>query len=416
MNKFVIYGGKKLFGEVEIQGSKNAVLPLLAGAIITEEKVTIDNVPRLVDVDNMINILKSLGADVVFENKRVVVNPEGISSFSISASLAKELRSSIFLLGAVLARKKRAIVAYPGGCDIGLRPIDIHIKALKDLGVKIEETAGYIYCDANEMSGGEVYLDYPSVGATENVILSSVLSNGMTIIYNSAREPEIVELQRFLNLCGARIIGAGTSKITIEGVSRLKGCSYRTMPDRIATGTYAIATLMTGGEVALKGAKIGDINSIFSKIPKNSCNITQSNGIIFIKAKGNPISVDNVSTQPYPGFPTDLQAPFMALQTISRGTCVITENIFENRFRHVPELKKMGADIIIKDRTAVIKGVPKLVGAEVYARDLRGGASLVLAGLSAEGTTIVNDTYHIDRGYENIEKVFTRLGANIIRI
>lgn len=416
MGKFIIEGGKKLVGEIEIQGAKNAALPILAAAIMTENTVKIHNVPNLIDVDNMLRILRNLGVNAEQDGKTVTVRADKVNSHSIENNLAKELRSSIFLLGAVLSRKKCAVVAYPGGCDIGLRPIDIHIKALKDLGVKIEEKAGYVYCDGKDAKAGEVCLDYPSVGATENVILAATGLKGTSVIYNAAREPEIVELQNFLNSMGGKVRGAGTPRITVEGTESLNGTEYTVMPDRIVAGTYMIAVIMNGGEVALKGVKGTEINSLISKLSKNSCNIATDNGIIYIKAKGRPKAINYISTQPYPGFPTDLQAPFMALQTISLGTCVLTENIFENRFRHVPELRKMGADIIVKDKTAVIKGVTNLVGAEVYAQDLRGGAALVLAGLTARGITVVNDVYHVDRGYENIEKQLTELGANIIRV
>ncbi len=416
MGKFIIEGGKKLVGEIEIQGAKNAALPILAAAIMTENTVKIHNVPNLIDVDNMLRILRNLGVNAEQNGKTVTVRADKVNSHSIENNLAKELRSSIFLLGAVLSRKKCAVVAYPGGCDIGLRPIDIHIKALKDLGVKIEEKAGYVYCDGKDAKAGEVCLDYPSVGATENVILAATGLKGTSVIYNAAREPEIVELQNFLNSMGGKVRGAGTPRITVEGTESLNGTEYTVMPDRIVAGTYMIAVIMNGGEVALKGVKGTEINSLISKLSKNSCNIATDNGIIYIKAKGRPKAINYISTQPYPGFPTDLQAPFMALQTISLGTCVLTENIFENRFRHVPELRKMGADIIVKDKTAVIKGVTNLVGAEVYAQDLRGGAALVLAGLTARGITVVNDVYHVDRGYENIEKQLTELGANIIRV
>lgn len=416
MGRFIIEGGRKLVGEIEIQGAKNAALPILAAAVMTGETVKVHNVPKLIDVDNMLKILRNLGVYAEQNDRTVTVKADKVNSHSIGNTLAKELRSSVFLLGAVLSRKKCAVVAYPGGCDIGLRPIDIHIKALKDLGVRIEEKAGYVYCDGSNAKAGEVCLDYPSVGATENVLLAATGLKGTSVIYNAAREPEIVELQNFLNSMGGKVRGAGTPRITVEGTENLHGTEYKVMPDRIVAGTYLIAAIMNGGEVALKGIKGTEINSLLSKLSKNSCNITTDNGIIYVKAKGRPKAINYISTQPYPGFPTDLQAPFMALQTISLGTCVLTENIFENRFRHVPELRKMGADIIVKDKTAVIKGVSGLVGAEVYAQDLRGGAALVLAGLAAHGITVVNDVYHVDRGYENMEKILTELGANIIRV
>ncbi len=416
LGKFVIEGGKKLVGEITVQGAKNAALPLLAAAVMTDDKVRIHNVPDLLDIDNMVKILRNQGVFVEKKGKDVTVKADKMNSDSIGNSLAKELRSSVFLLGAVLAKKKHVVVAYPGGCDIGLRPIDIHLKALRDLSVKIEEKAGYVFCDGTDIKSGEVCLDYPSVGATENVMLAAATVKGRTVVYNAAREPEISELQNFLNAMGAKISGAGTPKVTIDGVDSLKSAEYSVMPDRIVAGTFLISAIMNGGELALKGVRKGELNSLISKLSKNSCKIDVDNDIIYVTANGRPDATDYVSTQPYPGFPTDLQAPFTALQTISSGTCVLTENIFENRFRHVPELRKMGADIIIRDRTAVIKGVKNLVGAEVYAQDLRGGAALVLAGLAAKGITVVNDVYHIDRGYEEMEINLRNIGANITRI
>ncbi|NCA92802.1 UDP-N-acetylglucosamine 1-carboxyvinyltransferase [bacterium] len=416
MGKFIINGGNKLYGEVKIQSAKNAVLPLFAAALLTEEEIIIKNVPDLIDVDNMIKIICNIGAVVKKEEHTVSIKAQDITSHNIPNSLAKELRSSIFLLGAVLSRKKHAKVAFPGGCDIGMRPIDIHIKGLRDLNVKIEEKAGYIFCDATKLICGEINLDYPSVGATENVMLAAVMANGRTIIHNAACEPEIVDLQNFLNKMGAKIYGAGSSVVVIEGVKKLHGITYEAMPDRIVAGTYLLATAICGGEVLLKNAKMEDIRSLCAKLSKSSCHIEHFNDNILIKAETRPTSVVSVTTQPYPGFPTDLQAPMMTLQSVSEGICVITENIFENRFRHVSELRKMGADIMINNRTAVIKGVPRLTAAEVNAQDLRGGAALVLAGLNAKGTTIINDIYHIDRGYQSIEKVFTKLGADIIRV
>ena len=416
MGKFVINGGKKLYGEVNVHGAKNAVLPLLSASILTKEKVVLRNVPNLTDVKNMIKILENLGAVVKIENDIVNIDSMCVDKYNIENNLAKELRSSIFLLGAILSRNHRAVVAYPGGCDIGLRPIDIHIKALRDFGVKIEEKSGYVYCDGKSVVPSEIYLDYPSVGATENVILLASCIKGKSIIHNAAREPEIQDLQEFINSMGGKIYGAGTSKIVIEGVEELHSVDYTVMSDRIVTGTYAIGALACGGEVVIKGRCSTDIHSLLTKLSKSSCNIKVNDDIIYIKSNGKLKSVNCISTQPYPGFPTDLQAPFMVLESISNGICVLTENIFENRFRHIQELRKMGADIIIKDRTAIIKGVSELYGAEVYATDLRGGAALVLAGLIANGTTTVNGVHHIDRGYENIEKTFYKLGADIVRL
>ncbi|MFA6867078.1 MAG: UDP-N-acetylglucosamine 1-carboxyvinyltransferase [Clostridia bacterium] len=416
MAKFVINGGNELYGKVKIQGAKNSVLPLLAGAILTEEEVVINNVPNLKDVNNMVRILEALGASVKQNEDHLIINADKLTTCEIHSILAKELRSSIFLLGSILARQGCAKVAYPGGCDIGMRPIDIHIKGLRELNVEIIEDSGSIFCDAKNMTSGEVCLDYPSVGATENLMLVATRPKGITIIRNAACEPEIVDLQNFINKMGGKVRGAGTSIIMIEGGRRLKGTAFSAMSDRIVTGTLAIAAVITGGELWLEGAGVDHNNSLFSKMRKTSCFITQKNDIIHIKAKPTIFAIENIKTQPYPGFPTDLQSPIMALQTVSKGICILTENVFENRFRHVAELKKMGADITITERTAVIKGVERLNGAEVYAQDLRGGASLVLAGLNAKGTTVINDIYHIDRGYEQLEEVLRKLGADIKRL
>jgi len=415
MDKLVINGGRKLYGEVKVQGAKNAILPLFAAAVLTEDKVVINNVPNLSDVDNMIKILKNLGVKVDRYGSTAVIDASVLTGNEIPNNLAKELRSSVFLLGSVLSRCKKAKVAFPGGCDIGLRPIDIHIKALRDLDVEVEESKGYVYCNAENFKSGEINLDYPSVGATENVILCAAVSKGTTVLHNAACEPEIVDLQNFLVKMGAKIVGAGTSVIKIYGVKSLHGTLYDAMPDRIAAGTYAIAVAMTGGAVCLKGARYQDMRALLSKLSKTSCNIIQNSDNIYIKSNGKSVTVPKITTQPHPGFPTDLQAPMMALQCVSDGVSIFTENIFENRYRHAGELIKMGADIVINGRTAVVKGVPCLTGTDVYAQDLRGGAALVLAGLKAEGITYVHDLRYIDRGYEKIEEVFRSLGAEIKR-
>lgn len=416
MDRLVINGGAPLTGTVTVQGAKNAVLPLMAGSILTDEKIIIHNCPRLQDVDSMERILRLLGVKTARSGHDVEIAADRILSHEIPSRLAKELRSSIFLLGSVLGRMKEAKVAYPGGCDIGLRPIDIHLKALRELNVRIVEKNGYIYCDARKMRGGIVHLDYPSVGATENVVLASVTVEGTTVINNAAREPEIVDLQNFLNSMGAKVSGAGGSRIIVTGVKKLHGTEYTTMPDRIQFGTILLAVAATGGEVLVKGGNLDDVGALIAKLDKNSCKIVQESGNILIRQDGRPAAINRLETQPYPGFPTDLQAPVTALQTLSVGTCVITETIFETRFKHVPELLKMGADITVSGRTAVVKGVERLNGAEVFAEDLRGGAALVIAGLAAKGTTVVGNINHIDRGYESIETLFRTLGGDITRV
>ncbi len=416
MNKYVIEGGNKLYGCIDVQGAKNAVLPIFAACILTDEEVVIHNVPDLADVSSMEKILTRLGATVKRDGNTRIICARDVTSFEIPKELAKELRSSVFLLGSVLGRLKRAQVAYPGGCDIGLRPIDIHIKGLRDMGVRVEEKAGYLICDGQGAEGQEVCLDYPSVGATENVMLAAVLTSGRTVICNAAREPEIIDLQNFLNAMGARVRGAGTSKVYVTGVKKLFGTEYAVMPDRIAMGTWVLAVAMCGGEAIVKGGKEGEIHSLICKLDKSSCHIRQENGILYVQAKPHPKNPERVTTQPYPGFPTDLQAQLCAYASVGRGTCVVTETIFENRFRHVPELIKMGADITVEGRVAVIRGTDRLMGAEVTARDLRGGAALVLAGLVAGGTTVVDDVKHIDRGYQNMEETLRKIGAKITRV
>ena len=415
MPKFVITGGRKLDGKVQIESAKNSVLPLLAGAILTKENVTIKSCPKIIDVLNMIKILKKLGVKAEFLGNDLVVDSSDINSYTIPSCLTKELRSSVFMLGALISRLRKARISYPGGCEIGSRPIDIHISALKKLGVDITEIGDEVICLAHNMRSEEIYLDFPSVGATENVILASVLIDGLTVIRNAAREPEIEDLIEFLNSMGAKITGGGTEIVRIEGVKSLHGTEFNPMPDRIEAGTYLISALITGGNVELHNCRAENILSVIHKFCNNTCKIDANNGIIHIKGGERPKAF-SICTNPYPGYPTDMQAQAMALAAISDGTSFITENIFEMRFKHAVELKKMGADIKICGRMATIQGVDSLSGADVYAKDLRGGASLVLAGLSAHGTTTVNDIRHIERGYLDMDKKLALLGADIIKL
>ncbi len=415
MSKYIINGGKRLNGEISIQGAKNSVLPILSASILTGERVVINNAPRLRDVENMLKILKNLGADYDSWEHTIVINPEEISSYEIPGELAKELRSSIFLLGSVLARKKKAKVAYPGGCDIGLRPIDLHIKALKEMGVVIREEGGYVYCDATNLEPSSITLDYPSVGATENAMLLATAIDGVTTIANSAEEPEIEDLQNFINSMGGDISGAGTPFLKIRGGKPLKGTSFTIMPDRIEAGTFVLAVALTGGEVLLKGAHGGHLNALFSKIQKWDCKIESSGGNILISSSGKRGELGIIETKPYPGFPTDLQAEICVTASLAKGSTIIVENLFETRFKHIPELQKMGAQVKVKDRIAVFDGVKELTGAEVNAYDLRGGAGLVLAGLSAKGVTQVNNLHFIERGYENFDIKLRSLGADIVK-
>ncbi len=416
MDKFFICGANKLLGEVDIMSSKNAVLPILAGCILCKGKVVIHKFPKFEDTKNMLKILEHLGANYKYENDSVVIDCSSFCVHDIPTNLGSKLRSSIFSLGSILSRFKKAKVAYPGGCNIGARPIDLHLKGLRSLGVKIIEKHGYIYCNGENMKSGVITLDFPSVGATENLILASVFLKGTTYIINSAKEPEIVDLANFLNTLGARVTGAGTSVIQIDGVEQLRGGEYTPIGDRIIAGTYIIATCMCGGSVQLNNIDPKNLVSLISKVKNSSCKIHTNRDKIQVIANGKPKSIAKVETRPFPGFPTDLQPQIVAMLSVAKGTSVVVENLFESRFRHTMELKKLGADIITKDNTAIIKGVAKLYGAEVDAFDLRGGAGLVLAGLVSEGYTTVNNVEHIDRGYFEMEKDLQKLGANIERI
>ncbi len=416
MKEYIIEGGLPLDGQVDVCAAKNSVLPLMAASILTDEIIVLHDCPDISDVDNMIKILEGLGSKIIKNGRDIVIDNSGVNNAQIPVSLAKELRSSIFLLGSLLSRLKQAKVAYPGGCDIGLRPIDIHIAGLRELGIDIQEQGGYIVCNSQSAKCADVVLDLPSVGATENLMMSAVFVKGRTVIRNCAKEPEIYDLQRFLNAMGAKVKGAGSSVIVVEGTDRLHGTEYTPIPDRIVAGTYLISAAMCGGNVELVNVNPEHISSLISKLSKTTCKIYIKNDRILIKSRGRQKSLDCIETMYYPGFPTDLQSQIMAMQSVSKGTSVIVENIFETRFKTAGELKKLGADITIKGRVAIVRGVRELVGGEVLATDLRGGASLVLAGLVAKGQTIVKDIHHIDRGYEDMAKVLSSLGANIRRI
>ncbi len=416
VDKILIKGGKQLFGEIGISSAKNAFLPILAGSILCSGNVVLHKYPKYDDVTNMVEILENLGGKKKIVDDALMLDMNNLTNFEIPKELACLTRSSIFSLGSILGRFKFAKVAYPGGCEIGARPIDLHIKGLQALNVKVVDRRGYLTCDGREMKGGNVHLDFPSVGATENIMMAGVLAKGKTKIFNAAKEPEIVDLQNFLNRAGAKIKGAGTSTISIEGVKSLHNVEYTPIPDRIIAGTYIIATVMCGGEVTLNGAKTEHLQSLISKLDNNSCKIITKGDKIKVTSSGRLNSIAKIETMPYPGFPTDLQPQIMALQTISKGTSLIVENLFETRFKHTGELIKMGADILIEGRSAVVKGVNKLYGAEVVATDLRGGAGLVLAGLVADGYTTITNIGQINRGYESIENDLYSLGADIKRI
>ena len=416
MDKYIIEGGKPLYGEVEIQSAKNAVLPLLAASILTDERVVLHRCPRIRDVMNMIGILDELGCKTRFEGDSLVIDSSDAVSHEIPSALAKELRSSIFMLGSVIARFGKARITYPGGCDIGLRPIDLHLKGLKSMSVEITEDGGYINCSCVKLKGADVLLDCPSVGATENIILAAVKASGYTVIRNAAKEPEILDLQNFLNAMGAKVAGGGTSTVVVCGVKKLGGVEYTPMPDRIEAGTFLIASAMCGGEMLLKRTDANNIVSLIHKLREISCKIAVKDDKIEIKSSGVRKSPKIVETMPYPGFPTDLQAQMTALACISEGSTLIVENLFETRFKHVPELIRMGADITVRGRAAFVRGVKTLKGADVVASDLRGGAALTLAAISAEGQSSVTDLSHIDRGYSDFEYKLTELGAKIRRV
>ena len=416
MSRLVINGGNKLEGEIDSQGAKNSVLPILAGTILNGGKNVIYNCPELRDVTITVEVLKSLGCTVKRVGKVLVVDSENISEYTIPDELMRQMRSSIIFLGAILARFKKAVVSMPGGCEIGNRPIDLHIKALKLLGVDITEEHGYIHCSAEKMHGENIHLDFPSVGATENIMLAACMAEGTTVITNAAREPEITDLETFLNRMGAKVSGAGGDVIRIDGVKKLYGVEHTIIPDRIAGATYLLAGAITGGNVILRNTNAQFMGAIISALKEMGCRIYSEKTRVILSAPQKRLkSPGKLLTMPYPGFPTDIQSPFMALAAIADGTSIFVENIFENRNQHVEELVRMGADIRVDGRIAVVCGTERLSAAKVVAKELRGGAALVLAGLAAEGTTEIENIKYIDRGYEGIEKYLGICGANIKR-
>ena len=416
MDKYIINGGEKLYGKVDIQCAKNAVLPLLAASVLTDEPVKIRDVPAINDVENMLGILDEVGCKIKRQRDCIVIDSSNAASYEISTRLTKELRSSVFMLGSILTRFHRAKISYPGGCDIGLRPIDLHLSGLKKLGVRIVEKDGYIHCETDKLQGSEILLDFPSVGATENILLAAVKAEGVTVIRNAAKEPEIIDLQNFLKGMGAKVSGAGGSTIVVEGVKRLHGVEYTPMGDRIEAGTYLIAAASCGGEIETKGVSPENIAALLHKLRENGCKVHTKNDKILLTSNGRLKAVDLVETMPFPGFPTDLQAQYSALSCTALGTTLVVENLFETRYRYAAELKRMGADITVRGRVAFIRGVEKLHGAFLTAGDLRGGAALVLAALQAEGESTVTNLYHIDRGYADFEVKLRKLGAKIRRI
>lgn len=418
MCKYLVNGGNKIEGVLDIRGAKNSVLPILASTILNENKSIIHNVSGISDVYLMINILKSVGCKVSYENGTVTVDSTNITSSEIEKEYVEKMRSSIIVMGAMIGRYDYAKISYPGGCKIGDRPIDLHLKGFKKLGVKIVcDGEDEIKCFRENLVGNIIDLEFPSVGATENIMLASVKAKGKTIINNSAREPEIEDLQDFLNKMGAKVYGAGTNQIIIEGVEKLNAVEHSVIPDRIAIGTYMIASAITGGTLEVLNVVHSHMNEIYNKLELAGCEFEILNKKVIMKSPKNIQAIDFVKTTPHPGFPTDMQSQLMTLMTLSSGESIFNETIFENRFMHASELKKMGANIdILNNNFCVVKGVKNLIGQKVKSPDLRGGASLVLAGLSIFGETEIDDIYHIERGYEDFEGVLKSLGADIKRL
>ena len=418
MDKLVIRGGQPLHGEIVISGAKNAALPIMAATLLATEPVTIANVPHLNDVTTMMELLGQLGAHlVVDENMHVSVNANTVGELVAPYDLVKTMRASILVLGPLLARFGQVDVSLPGGCAIGTRPVDLHLKALTAMGADIEVSGGYIRARTKKkrLQGKKLVFDTVTVTGTENILMAAVLAEGTTLIKNAAREPEVVDLANFLISMGAKITGAGTHAIEIEGVDALTGGSYTVLPDRIEAGTYLTAAAMTRGKVTVKRVRPDNLLSMLCKFEEAGALISVGDDWVTLDMRGERPEAIDLSTAPYPGFPTDMQAQFMALNTVAKGSSTVVENIFENRFMHVQELQRMGAKIRLNGNTAIIQGVERLTGAPVMATDLRASASLVLAGLAAEGETLVERIYHVDRGYERIEEKFSVLGANIKR-
>ena len=416
MEQLFIIGGNPLFGEVKLSGAKNSLLPILACCILVEGEVCLKNAVKYNDVISMCKILESLGAKTKWEGDDLLIDARFIYSGTVSNELASCVRASIFTLGPILARLGVAKVAYPGGCDIGLRPIDLHLSGLRSLGTKIVEKNGYIYAKSDNNYAGDIMLSFPSVGATENLMMFATGIEGQTRIINPAREPEIVDLPNFINACGGDVSGAGSNMIVINGGKKLHGGEYEVISDRIESGTYMIAVAMCGGKVKLNNANRQHNGELISKLSQSACNFAFEDDNIIVSSKGNPRSLGEIETAVYPGFPTDLQAQITALASVSEGYSLIIEKLFESRSKHVGELIKMGAEIFTRNGIMVVKGKNKLFGAEVSAPDLRGGASLILAGLVAEGYTTIDNVQIIDRGYYKIEDKLSRLGAEIKRI
>lgn len=414
MSKFLVTGGKELEGKVEVSGAKNAVLPIIAASLLTSDKIVLEEAPDLLDVQIMSQVIESLGGKIKRNGNKLSIFVKEIESIEAPFDLISKMRASIVIMGPLLARKGRVRISHPGGCAIGSRPINWHLKGLESLGAQIRMDHGFLDVSVSKLKGARIYLDFPSVGATENIMMAAVYAEGTTIIENAAQEPEIVDLANFINEMGGKIRGAGTNIISVEGVKELHGTTHIVIPDRIEAGTYILMAAACGGEVLVSNIISAHLTPLLAKLDEAGVVYREEDDGIRIIGKGNYSAVD-IKTQVHPGFPTDLQAPVMAMLTRAKGTAVITETVFENRFMHVDELKRMGADIKIEGRSAIVQGMGNMHAATVMASDLRAGAALILASLTANGTTEIRDIQHIDRGYENIDQKLRGIGAEIAR-
>jgi UDP-N-acetylglucosamine 1-carboxyvinyltransferase len=417
LEKLVIRGGKRLSGSVKVSGAKNAAVAVIPAALLTEETCVIENLPYINDVIVLSEILKLMGAHVVFEpdKKRMIVNAADIKSYRADFDMVRRMRASYYLLGVLLGRFGRAEIAFPGGCEIGARPIDQHVKGFEALGARLSIGHGLIKAHADKLIGSEIYLDVVSVGATINIMLAAVKAEGTTTIVNAAKEPHVVDVANFLNCMGANIKGAGTDIIKIRGVDKLYGCEYSIIPDQIEAGTFMIASAATQGDIKVEGVIPKHLEAVSAKLLEMGMEVEEGDDYVRVRGTGRPRKA-NIKTLPYPGFPTDLQQPISVLLSVAEGTSIITENVWEARYRHIEEIRRMGAIIKVEDRVAIIEGVDRLTGAPVVATDLRAGAALVIAGLMADGVTEITNVKHIDRGYERLEQKLVSLGADIERI
>lgn len=414
MEAFVVRGGRKLEGTMRVDGAKNAALPILAASVLTEETVVLQGVPMISDVRKMTDILTMLGCWIRRDGHTLTLDAGGLNRTEMPDALSKQIRSSIFLLGPILSRFRQATVTYPGGCEIGLRPIDLHLSGLRSLGVVIHEEGGVIHCDGGNMHSGEVHLDYPSVGATENILMAAVLLPGISVIHNAAREPEIVDLANFINAMGGSVRGAGSAVMTIEGVKHLHGARWTPMPDRIVAGTLLAAGAITGGTIELTRAPVQALLAVNAKLREMGCDVREEEKRVILTAPERLTAFAQLQTQPYPGFPTDMQPQISVALCLADGTSFVTEGVYDNRYKYIHELGRMGADAHVDGCTAIINGVEGLHGAEVRACDLRAGAAVVIAGLCAAGETVVTDIHFIERGYENFVGKLRGVGADIV--